>query len=90
VNTQITHPTNFPSGDRRTIAVKLPAPESAAPELFQSEDGKLWRLAGTDSAGGRLFVPQQVDPAQCARWVWAKEAELVEVVGALTPVAVAA
>lgn len=58
-------------------------------ELFQSEDGKRWRLAGTDASGGRLFVPEQVDPAECPRWVWAKEAELVEAVGALTPVVAA-
>ncbi|MER8158110.1 hypothetical protein [Streptomyces sp. NPDC094472] len=64
------------------------APETDAP-LFQSEDGKRWRLAGTDASGGRMFVPEQVDPAKVARWVWAKEAELVEAVGALTPVVAA-
>ncbi|MBT2505114.1 hypothetical protein J7I98_04225 [Streptomyces sp. ISL-98] len=66
------------------------APNTAAIELFQSEDGKRWRLAGTDSNGGRLFVPEQVDPAKCARWVWAKEAELAVAVGALSPIGRAA
>ncbi|MEV5770137.1 hypothetical protein AB0L49_02535 [Streptomyces antimycoticus] len=64
------------------------APKADA-ELFQSEDGKRWRLAGTDASGGRMFVPEQVDPAKVARWVWAKEAELVEAVGALSPVVAA-
>lgn len=82
----LTHPTNLPAGDRRPVLVKLPAPV----ELFTSADGKVWRLAGTGPDGGRLFVPELVDPGSCPRWVWAKEAELVEVVGALSPVGGAA
>lgn len=58
-------------------------------ELYQSSDGKRWRLAGTDASGARLFVPEQCDPAKVNRWVWAKEAELVKVVGALSPVVTA-
>lgn len=58
-------------------------------QLFQSEDGKQWRLAGTDESG-RLFVPAQCDPANVKRWVWAKEAELVQAVGEMTPIAPAA
>ncbi|MGW6454986.1 hypothetical protein ACWF94_03525 [Streptomyces sp. NPDC055078] len=55
-------------------------------ELFVSEDGRRWRLAGVDAEGGRLFVPAHLDPAKIARWVWAKEADLVPVVGAMSPV----
>ncbi|MEU9014321.1 hypothetical protein AB0D12_32030 [Streptomyces sp. NPDC048479] len=53
-------------------------------QLFQSADGKRWRLAGTDESG-RLFVPAHLDPANVKRWVWAKEADLVQAVGAMTP-----
>lgn len=63
---------------------------STTVELFESEDGRRWRLAGTDEDGVRFFVPAQCDPAQVKRWVWAKEAELAEACGALTPVGGAA
>lgn len=91
----ITVPTNIPTGDRRParvtgIALPAPAPAPVEYELFQSEDGKRWKLAGTDPAGGRLFVPEQCDPAVVKRWVWAKEAELAAVVGALTSIGRAA
>ena len=65
-------------------------PETTTPatpiQLFQSADGKRWRLAGTDNNGGRLFVPAHLDPEKVKRWVWAKEADLAEAVGALTPI----
>lgn len=66
-------------------------PETTTPtttpmQLFQSEDGRRWRLAGTDDNGGWLFVPAHLDPAKVKRWVWAKEADLAEACGALTPV----
>jgi hypothetical protein len=76
--------------DTVTTQTIHPSTATGAPELFESEDGKRWRLAGTDPDGGRLFVPEQVDPEKCARWVWAKEAELAAVVGALAPVGGAA
>ncbi|MET7560604.1 hypothetical protein ABZS95_10405 [Streptomyces sp. NPDC005479] len=85
MNLKLTDPTNLPGGDRRPVPVNLPTPAS---ELFASEDGKRWKLAGTDRDGGRLFVPEHLDPAQVKRWLWAEEAYLVEAVGALTPVAV--
>lgn len=69
---------------------KITAPTTTEPELFQSEDGKRWKLAGLDKDGGRLFVPEQLDPAKVKRWLWADEAYLTEAVGALTPVGGAA
>lgn len=63
----------------RTIATTV--------ELFQSEDGKQWRLAGTDDQGERLLVPGHLDPANVKPWVWAKEGDLVQAVGAMTPLA---
>lgn len=68
----------------------MPQNTPAAIELFQSEDGKQWRLAGTDDNGGRLFVPAHLDPAKVKRWVWATEAELVQALGPMTPIAPAA
>ncbi|MDQ0943321.1 hypothetical protein [Streptomyces sp. V1I1] len=72
------------------MKTNITAPTSTEPELYESEDGKRWKLAGTDSAGGRLFVPEYKDPADVPRWVWAKEAELAAAVGALSPVGGAA
>ncbi|MFJ2110534.1 hypothetical protein ACIOEX_01175 [Streptomyces sp. NPDC087850] len=68
------------------IRVQLPAAEGVEYPLFQSEDGKRWKLAGTDANGGWLFVPEHLDPAQVARWVWAKEDYLVEACGVMSPV----
>lgn len=89
-------PIDLPAGHRRPILVSgltvapIEAPsEPAAAELFQTEDGKRWRLAGTDS-DGRLFVPAHLDPAKIKRWVWATEAYLLESCGAMTPVGGAA
>ncbi|MER6515176.1 hypothetical protein [Nonomuraea sp. NPDC001636] len=80
-----THPTDLPGQTAFTdhIPVELPA---APVELFQSEDGKQWRLAGSDPAGERLFVPAHLDPAKVARWLWATESYLAEAVGAFSPV----
>lgn len=72
------------------MTINLSHPTTTEPELFQSQDGRRWRLAGTDADGGRLFVPEQCDPALVKRWVWAKEAELAEVCGELSPVGGAA
>ncbi|MFB7589317.1 hypothetical protein [Streptomyces sp. NPDC056169] len=80
-----TNPTDLPGQTAFTnhIPVELPA---TPVELFQSEDGKEWRLAGHDEEGGRLFVPAHLDPANVARWLWAEESYLVEAVGAFSPV----
>jgi len=67
-----------------TVSTKTIRPATTV-ELFDSEDGRRWRLAGTDEDGTRFFVPAQCDPAKVRRWVWAKEDELAAVVGALTP-----
>ncbi|MFF6904563.1 hypothetical protein ACFY9Q_01305 [Streptomyces sp. NPDC012389] len=64
----------------------VPIPTPSDPTLFVAADqGSRWKLAGTDADGGRLFVPELVDPEKTPRWVWAREAELVEVVGELVP-----
>lgn len=82
----MTTPTSLPAGHRRTVHVDVPIPTPSAPQLFvAAEQGSRWKLAGTDADGGRLFVPELVDPAVTPRWVWAREAELVEVVGVLAP-----
>ncbi|MFC8339338.1 hypothetical protein ACFUJX_20320 [Streptomyces rubiginosohelvolus] len=58
-------------------------------EIFQTPEGKQWRLAGTDSHGDRLFVPAHLDPAKISRLVWASEdflrAELGELTAVTTP-----
>lgn len=60
----------------------LPAPPV---ELYMDPRGFVWRLA-EDGQDGRLFVPEQVNPASCPRMVWAREAELAEALGQLTRV----
>lgn len=74
-------PTDLPRGDRRTVRVALPTPPV---ELYVDPRGFVWRLV-EDGQDGRLFVPEQVNPASCPRMVWAREDELVETVGVLTP-----
>ena len=64
----ITLPTNFPSGDRRTVRVALPTPLPAAPValVLVDCDGDVWRQAGTTASGEPLMVcdtPQ--DPEEC-------------------------
>lgn len=67
MSTQITHPTNSPSGDRRTIAVKLPA--AANPGLINTAAGVIkaamaqgnreaYSLAFTLDAAGLLQSPE--------------------------------
>ncbi|MFD4936323.1 hypothetical protein [Streptomyces virginiae] len=68
------------SGITHHIPVPLPAPPV---ELFTDPRGFVWRLV-EDGQDGRLFVPEQVNPASCPRLVWAREAELAETVGPLT------
>ncbi|RPK76401.1 hypothetical protein EES45_23195 [Streptomyces sp. ADI97-07] len=55
------------------------------PTVFSTEDGRQWRIAGTDSSG-RLFVPSHLDPAKVLRVVWFREADLIADCGPLTPV----
>ena len=87
MSVQTIRPTDLPAGHRRTVHVDVTMP---APTLFTSQDGGRWRLAGIDADGGRLFVPGQINPAKCPRWIWSKETELVDIVGTLTPLAVSA
>lgn len=72
-----TLPTNTP--------VPLPSRPLPAPpvELYVDGRGFLWKLV-EDGQDGRLFVPEQVNPASCPRMVWAREDELAETVGTLT------
>ncbi|HEY9367882.1 hypothetical protein [Streptomyces sp.] len=79
-----TNPTDLPG--QTAFTGHLPTPLPAPPvELFVSEDGRQWRLAGHDADGGRLFVPAHLDPAKIARLWWAGEAYLAESCGALHP-----
>ncbi|MFF3622372.1 hypothetical protein [Streptomyces sp. NPDC002467] len=61
------------------VPVSLPSrPLPEVPvELWVDPRGFLWRLA-EDGQDGRLFVPEAVNPANCPRMVWAREAELIE------------
>ncbi|MER8042736.1 hypothetical protein [Streptomyces sp. NPDC094032] len=54
--------------------------------VVQAADGTCWRTAGRAPDGEQLYVLDGVDVETCARWVRVGEAELVELVGALTPV----
>lgn len=79
---QLTDPTDLPAGDRRPVLVNLPTPE-----LFETPEGKQWRLAGTKADGLRYFVPANLDPAKINPIIWASEAFLTAELGDLTPVA---
>ena len=63
----ITLPTNFPSGDRRTVRVALPPlPPVPVALVLVDCDGDVWRQAGTTALGEPLMVcdtPQ--DPEEC-------------------------
>lgn len=61
---------------------------STTTQLFQTAGGKQWTLAGTNSAGDRYFVPAHLDPAEVRRTFWAREADLTDALGPLTPVAI--
>lgn len=62
----------------------IPLPSRPLPdlpvELYADPRGFLWKLV-EDGQDGRLFVPEQVNPASCPRMVWAREAELAEAFG---------
>jgi len=50
----ITVPTNFPSGDRRTIAVALPSVPVAL--VLQDAQGDVWRQVGVTASGEPRMV----------------------------------
>ena len=54
--------------------------------VVQAADGSRWHKAGHADDGMQLYVLEGVDPETTARWVRARENELVELVGELTPV----
>ncbi|MFF2864585.1 hypothetical protein ACFVSX_32475 [Streptomyces rubiginosohelvolus] len=64
----------------------MPITAATSVEIFQTPEGKQWRLAGTNSYGDRLFVPAHLDPAKISRLVWASEDFLRAELGDLTPV----
>lgn len=55
-------------------------------QVVQAADGSRWHKAGHADDGMQLYVLEGVDPETTARWVRARENELVELVGELTPV----
>ena len=60
----ITHPANFPTGDRRTVRVALPLVPVAL--VLGDRDGDVWRQAGVTESGEPLMVcdsPQAPDEA---------------------------
>lgn len=85
------HGTPSPTGlpGQSGIAHRIPLPVRPLPtppvELFTDPRGFVWKLV-EDGQDGRLFVPEQVNPASCPRMVWAREDELAETVGPLVPV----
>lgn len=73
----ITVPTNFPSGDRRTVRVALPAgslPPVPVALVLVDCDGDVWRQAGVTEAGEPLMVcdspqdPDEVGPGASNPW----------------------
>ncbi|MFE2556639.1 hypothetical protein ACFXGT_11475 [Streptomyces sp. NPDC059352] len=61
-----------------------PPPDTSS--LVQAANGSRWRFAGRNADGEQLYILDGVDPGTCPHWVRASEAELIETVGALTPV----
>jgi len=60
----ITVPTNFPSGDRRTVRVALPPVPVAL--VLVDRDGDVWRQVGvTESGEPRMVYDAPQDPAEC-------------------------
>ncbi|MEU2510213.1 hypothetical protein ABZ621_36750 [Streptomyces sp. NPDC007863] len=56
----ITVPTNFPAGDRRTHLVALPAPL-----VLVDRDGDVWRQVGvTETGEPRMVCDSPSDPAE--------------------------
>lgn len=81
-------PTGLPGQSGITHHIPLPIrPLPALPtppvELYTDPRGFVWKLV-EDGQDGKLFVPEQVNPASCPRMVWAREDELAETVGTLT------
>lgn len=67
-------PTDLPHGSHRSIPID---------EVFQDARGGLWRLAENGPAGARRFVPASMQPADVPRLFWAREGELLGLVGQL-------
>ncbi|MFI8792618.1 hypothetical protein [Streptomyces sp. NPDC055105] len=63
----------------------MPITAATTVEIFQTPEGKQWRLAGTDH-NGRHFVPAHLDPTTIKPLFWASEAYLNDQLGDLTPV----
>jgi len=56
-------PTNFPSGDRRTVRVALPA--APTPLVLLDRDGDVWRQAGLTPEGEpRMVCDTAQDPSE--------------------------
>lgn len=56
----LTVPTNFPSGDRRTVRVALPAPL-----VLVDREGDVWRQVGmTDEGEPHMVCDVPQDPAE--------------------------
>lgn len=69
----------------------MPITPATTTEIFQTPEGKQWRLAGTKAnADGpsttRYFVPAHLDPTKIPSRVWASEDYLATELGDLTPV----
>jgi hypothetical protein len=63
----------------------MPQTTATTVEIFQTPNGKQWRLAGHGSDGTRYFVPSHLDPTKVLRLVWAKETDLTDALGPLIP-----
>ncbi|MFI8104748.1 hypothetical protein [Streptomyces sp. NPDC086023] len=79
-----TQPTDLPG--RPMFDKTIPVPLAQPAQLFLDARGGLWRLAEDGEVGSRRFVPAEMDPTTVPRLAWARENELVGVVGELHPV----
>jgi hypothetical protein len=64
----------------------MPYTAATTVETFQTPEGKQWRLAGTNEAGHRYFVPSHLDPAKVMRLAWASEELLTAELGPLAAI----
>ncbi|MCX5197179.1 hypothetical protein OOK31_25330 [Streptomyces sp. NBC_00249] len=77
-------PTGLPGQPGITRHIPVPPVK-----LYEDATGKRWQLA-EDGVEGRLFVPLGVNPADCLRTFWIREAVLRSFAGDLIPVGRAA
>ncbi|MFD3802593.1 hypothetical protein ACFWTC_02965 [Streptomyces sp. NPDC058619] len=54
-----------------------PVPAEMPVDLYEAPTGRLFQLVGSDE-DGLLFIPAELDRAQVARWLWAKESYLTD------------